>query len=78
MAISVRFKFHGRCEKHPRFNPARDGIGGIKGGCHTCHQLHRIWAAVEHAKSAAAWFDGARISQKEAERVENENARAAV
>lgn len=78
MALTTRFKFHGRCEKHPRYNPALDGAGGIKGGCHTCHQLHRIWAAVEQARSAALYFDGARISQKEAESEENTQLHAAL
>ena len=71
MAMTLRFRFHGRCETHPRFNPARDGLGGIKGGCHTCHQMWRIWVAIEHAKGAAIYFDGARISETEARRDNN-------
>lgn len=27
------------CERHPRYNPERDGREGIKGGCATCFSL---------------------------------------
>lgn len=68
MSLTIRFKFHGRCRKHPRFNPAKGGLGGIVGGCIECSQLYRVWAKVEQAKSAARFFDGERISETEARR----------
>lgn len=61
MSMKIRFKFHGRCEAHPRFNPAREGLAAVKAGCETCQQLYRIWAAIEHARSYAAYFDGTRL-----------------
>ena len=34
---SVRFR--SKCSRHPKFNPARDGLAAIKGGCPKCHLL---------------------------------------
>ncbi|MBS1857844.1 MAG: hypothetical protein JST11_20915, partial [Acidobacteria bacterium] len=31
--------------RHKRYNPAVDGAGGIRGGCHRCALLHDIWQA---------------------------------
>lgn len=56
MAITIRFKFKGKCPRHPHYNPAVDGFGGIKGACHDCQQLHRVWAFAIHAESAAEYF----------------------
>lgn len=50
MAVTIRFKLHAACPKHPRYNPARQGKGGIKGGCPTCEKLWRIWGQIEHAE----------------------------
>jgi hypothetical protein len=36
-------KFDGRCSKHKRYNPAVDGLGGVKGGCPRCGLLFEIW-----------------------------------
>jgi hypothetical protein len=36
-------KFDGRCSKHKRYNPAVDGVGGIRGGCPRCGLLFEIW-----------------------------------
>lgn len=38
---SVRFR--GKCARHPKFNPARDGLAAIKGGCPKCHLLLSIF-----------------------------------
>lgn len=37
----VRWK--GRCARHPRYDPAADGIGGIRGGCKRCELLLDIY-----------------------------------
>ncbi len=37
LMIAERVK--GKCARHPRYNPQRDGRGGIKGGCSTCFTL---------------------------------------
>lgn len=36
-------KFDGRCGRHKRYNPAVDGVGGIRGGCGRCQLLFEIW-----------------------------------
>jgi hypothetical protein len=38
-------KFNGRCSRHKRYNPAIDGLGGIKGGCSRCTLMLEIWEA---------------------------------
>ncbi|MGA2118494.1 MAG: hypothetical protein ABSH56_27530 [Bryobacteraceae bacterium] len=38
-------KFNGRCSRHKRYNPAIDGLGGIKGGCPRCTLMLEIWEA---------------------------------
>jgi hypothetical protein len=37
----IRWK--GRCPKHPRYHPQKDGLGGIKGGCRRCELLLEIY-----------------------------------
>jgi hypothetical protein len=42
-----------KCNRHPRYNPERDGRGGIKGGCLTCFSLfdlHQAKLALEAAQ----------------------------
>ncbi len=36
-------KFNGRCGRHKGYNPAVDGLGGIRGGCLRCQLLLEIW-----------------------------------
>jgi hypothetical protein len=36
-------QWKGRCSKHPRYNPAIDGLGGIRGGCRRCEMLLDIY-----------------------------------
>jgi hypothetical protein len=32
--LKVAERVKAKCGRHPRYNPERDGRGGIKGGCH--------------------------------------------
>ena len=34
--LKVAERVKAKCERHPRYNPEREGRGGIKGGCSTC------------------------------------------
>ena len=43
LTIAERVKT--KCERHPRYNPERDGRGGIKGGCTTCFSLYDLHQA---------------------------------
>ena len=61
LRISERVK--AKCEKHPRYNPEKDGRGGIKGGCSGCftlfdlHQARQALDAAHHEflRRAAPW-----------------------
>jgi hypothetical protein len=43
LKVSERVK--AKCNRHPRYNPERDGRGGIKGGCSTCCSLFDLHQA---------------------------------
>ena len=43
LKVSERVK--AKCNRHPRYNPERDGRGGIKGGCSTCFSLFDLYQA---------------------------------
>ena len=43
LKVSERVK--AKCERHPRYNPERDGREGIKGGCSTCFSLYDLHQA---------------------------------
>ncbi len=34
-----------KCDRHPRYNPEKDGRGGIKGGCKGCYGLYDLHQA---------------------------------
>jgi len=40
-------RWHGKCAKHPRYDPETDGLAGIRGGCKRCELLLEIWT--QHA-----------------------------
>lgn len=48
LKVSERVK--AKCNRHPRYNPERDGRGGIKGGCSTCFSLFDL-----HQARLACW-----------------------
>jgi len=52
-------KFDGRCAKHKRFNPATDGLGGVRGGCPRCILLFEIWDASLKLNKLIRKFDPA-------------------
>ena len=43
--LKVAERVKAKCERHPRYNPERDGRGGIKGGCSTCFSLYDLHQA---------------------------------
>ena len=43
LKVSERVK--AKCDRHPRYNPEREGRGGIKGGCSTCFSLFDLYQA---------------------------------
>jgi hypothetical protein len=50
-------KFDGRCGKHKRYNPAVDGLGGIRGACSRCQLLFEIWRASLELNRLIRQFD---------------------
>jgi hypothetical protein len=36
-------RWRGKCSRHPKFDPATDGPGAIRGGCTRCTTLHEIY-----------------------------------
>jgi hypothetical protein len=50
-------KFDGRCGKHKRYNPATDGLGGIRGACRRCTLLFEIWEAALRLNRLIREFD---------------------
>lgn len=36
-------KWRGKCSRHPRYNPAIDGLAAIRGNCPKCSQLLQIF-----------------------------------
>ena len=50
-------KFDGRCARHKRYNPAIDGLGGIRGGCARCALLYEIWEASLRLNQLIRRFD---------------------
>ena len=50
-------KFDGRCSRHKRYNPATDGLGGIRGACRRCTLLFEIWEASVRLNRLIREFD---------------------
>jgi hypothetical protein len=50
-------KFDGRCARHKRYNPAVDGMGGVRGGCPRCLLLYEIWEASLRLNRLIRQFD---------------------
>jgi hypothetical protein len=43
--LKIAERIKAKCERHPRYNPEREGRGGIKGGCSTCYSLFALHQA---------------------------------
>jgi len=52
MSLKVRFRFDGRCTRHPRYDPKRDG-GPPDGKCEGCESLYVIHLYTKIAKRRA-------------------------
>ena len=52
MSLKVRFRFDGRCTRHPRYDPKRDGRPS-DGKCAGCESLYVIHLYVKIAKRRA-------------------------
>ena len=52
MSLKIRFRFDGRCTRHPRYDPNRDGRPS-DGKCEGCESLYVIHLYVKIAKRRA-------------------------
>lgn len=55
--LAIRFRWKGKCPKHPYYNPEKHGEGGIKGCCATCSVLFRVHQARHLLAQSARCFD---------------------
>jgi hypothetical protein len=52
MSLKIRFRFDGRCTRHPRYDPRRDGHPS-DGNCEGCESLYVIHLYTKIAKRRA-------------------------
>jgi hypothetical protein len=52
MSLKIRFRFDGRCTRHPRYDPKRDGHPS-DGKCEGCEALYVIHLYTKIAKRRA-------------------------
>ena len=52
MSLRIRFRFDGKCNSHPRYDPARDGRPQ-HGNCAGCESLYVIHLYIRIAKRRA-------------------------
>ena len=52
MSLKIRFRFDGRCTRHPRYDPRRDGRPS-DGKCQGCESLYVIHLYIKIAKRRA-------------------------
>jgi hypothetical protein len=43
--LKITERIKAKCERHPRYNPEREGRGGIRGGCSACFSLFDLHQA---------------------------------
>lgn len=54
--LRIRAKWEAKCPRHPRYNPEKDGEGGIKGGCMSCRLLlQAFYKFRDFVREAAAY-----------------------
>jgi hypothetical protein len=55
--LKIRARWQGKCPKHPRYNPDKDGEVGIKGGCATCTVLLDVFHSWKKMEAFTRSFD---------------------
>jgi hypothetical protein len=43
--LKITERVKGKCNRHPRYNPEKDGRAGIRGGCSCCWSLYDLYQA---------------------------------
>jgi len=62
MSLKIRFRFDGRCNVHPRYNPERDGRPEHK-HCDGCESLYVIFLYTAIARRKAESGEGLTVHQ---------------
>ena len=55
--VTVKSRIVLRCDKHPRYNPEKDGPGGVRGGCARCLHLNQIYNVRQNLLNAARDYE---------------------
>jgi len=53
-----KLKVSVRCKKHPKYNPVKQGQGGIKGGCIGCNEVYEVFKCVVNTRLAIIRIEG--------------------
>ena len=61
--LKITERVKGKCNRHPRYNPEKDGRAGIRGACSCCFSLYDLYKARialdaaqrEFIRRAATW-----------------------
>jgi hypothetical protein len=64
MTLHVKIKFTFTCKKHPKYNPAKEGESGIKGGCLDCVRMNELYTQACKLEKRAAEFTEDRANRK--------------
>jgi hypothetical protein len=43
--LKITERVKGKCNRHPRYNPKKDGRAGIRGACSCCFSLYDLYQA---------------------------------
>lgn len=43
--VKIDERIRAKCQRHPRYNPERDGREAIRGACSTCFNLYDLYTA---------------------------------
>jgi hypothetical protein len=62
MSLRIKFRFHGNCSVHPRYNPEKDGRPQLK-DCSGCESLWVIHLYTRIARRKADARDGIIVSR---------------
>ena len=54
--LTVKERVKAKCPRHPRYNPERDGRGGIIGACTACYSLYDLLEARNKLDAAVREF----------------------
>ncbi len=66
MALQIKIKWKGKCQRHTRFNPEKDGRGGIRGACPSCEALMVVYESSLAVKKMISICEGTEPTEQQA------------